>query len=245
MVWLLLVTLLWMVYGFWATVYVPSYLTSREHAPVESGYTLAACMQAANMCGQLAFAELADRKARESGNESFRRNLLAAGAALCILTFPLVSLAIERADGPLVAVACIAVAFIHSLYGANVTAFVFGHAGDASVRLSTLAIMWATGAVAFAGTSPFICEALRQAANGSPFAPAGYLSLCAAVSLASLCCAPSSLLTQPSDEDARDGSGGSEDEGPRIRVAAGAELVGRTSATRDRLPREFGAEESL
>ena len=66
MLWLLLVTLLWMVYGFWATVYVPSYLTTRTPRPVESGYVIAAIMQALNMGGQLLFADLADRRARSA-----------------------------------------------------------------------------------------------------------------------------------------------------------------------------------
>lgn len=213
MLWLLLVTLLWMVYGFWATVYVPSYLTTRTPRPVESGYVIAAIMQALNMGGQLLFADLADRRARSAeaagraDGEAFRMGLISTGAAACVVAFPIASLALEHADGPIVACACFAMAVIHSSYGANVTAFVFGHAGRASVRLSTLAIMWAVGAVAFAGTSPFICEALRQAANGSAVAPSVYLSVCAALTLASLRLAPKVLMQVDRDAGVDDSSG--------------------------------------
>jgi MHS family proline/betaine transporter-like MFS transporter len=234
MIWLLLVTVLWMVYGFWATVYVPSYLTSRTPEPIDSGYTIAAVMQAINMGGQLLFAELADRRARASGgDEAFRHNLLAAGALACIVAFPLTSLALEHAGAPLATCACLAVAVIHSSYGANVTAFVFSHAGGGHVRLSTLAIMWATGAVAFAGTSPFICEALRQAARGSALAPSAYLSACAAISLGALRLAPSGMLRGDHAEAEAEPDPEGEGEGE-----AQAGLRSTTSSSRG-LPREY------
>ena len=184
---LLLVTLLWMV-RILATVYVPSYLTTRTPRPVESGYVIAAIMQALNMAGSFscrsrrptgASAEAAGRADGEASNwldlhrRAARRRL------------PNRLLALEHADGPIVACACFAMAVIHSSYGANVTAFVFGHTGRASVRLSTLAIMWAVGAVAFAGTSPHLrgSQAGRQRLGRCSV---GYLSVCAALTLASL-----------------------------------------------------------
>ena len=60
--------------------------------------------------------------------------------------------------------------------------------------------------MAFAGTSPFICEALRQAANGSAVAPSAYLSVCAALTLASLRLAPKALMQVDRDEDVDDSS---------------------------------------
>lgn len=245
MVWLLLVTLLWMVYGFWATVYVPSYLTTRTPHPVESGYVIAAIMQALNMGGQLLFADLADRRARAAAAagrrdaEAFRRSLLSAGAAACVVAFPIASIALERADGPVAAIACFAMAVIHSSYGANVTAFVFGHAGRTSVRLSTLAIMWAIGAVAFAGTSPFVCEALRQATDGSALAPSAYLSACAAITFVSLRLAPEALLEQDREDSATD-HGGSERPPEHQHEASSTSRVLGGGAGRARvLPQEY------
>ena len=167
--------------------------------------------------------------ARSSGSRSSRR--------FCVwkLVSCASSLALEHAGAPLATCACLAVAVIHSSYGANVTAFVFSHAGGGHVRLSTLAIMWATGAVAFAGTSPFICEALRQAARGSALAPSAYLSACAAISLGALRLAPSGMLRgdHAEAEAEPDPEGEGEGEGE-----AQAGLRSTTSSSRG-LPREY------
>jgi hypothetical protein len=78
----------------------------------------------------------------------------------------------------------VSVSVVHSIYGAQLTPFVFEHAGGASSRLSTVAIVWAVGSTLFAGSMPSLSEGL-VALTGSVVAPGCYLGAVACVAIAS------------------------------------------------------------
>mmetsp|Transcript_3683 Transcript_3683/g.9025 ORF Transcript_3683/g.9025 Transcript_3683/m.9025 type:complete len:219 (+) Transcript_3683:621-1277(+) len=177
--WLIVVSMLFMVFGFWAYVFVPAYLTSVREPPLRSAYTIAAVAQLSYCLSLLVFAYASDRLHLHHGRS--RQLFLVGGALLSVVAFPAASYGLQHLDAWGCALALTSVSVVHAIYGGSLPVYVFEHAGPLETRVSTISVLWALGATAFGGTMPSICEALSDAYDGL-VAPSCYIALAALAS---------------------------------------------------------------
>lgn len=236
--WLVCVSMLWMVFGFWLAVFVPAMMTTRREPPIRSAYALAAIAQCTYQPALLGWGLLADWL----GPGRRRRQQLVLGAALSAIAFPAASyvLASPASNAWHCGVALVAAALVHAIHGAAITPFVFEHAGPQASRLSTIALTWAIGATLFAGSMPTVSEGL-VALTGSPLAPGYYIALTALLSICAVQAGPWLLGREA------DGAKGTDALEPRDEEEAWASvpLCCGTPCSRAPSPRTLGGEREL